>query len=168
MTYTWVDYVSLLGPTAVALLAAIVVLVGWFVNSNRALNNEIKKEARQYKIDMFSSIFDFHERYSRLISDYGKVVVEDDELINLSGIMESKVRLYGDGEEILLVKELIDSFATAAINIGKKNVEEASSHFNISDKTGQLLSLSQRKFRKELRLETPKEISKVLESGVKK
>lgn len=165
---TWVEYVSALGPTAVALVAALVVVIGWFVNSSKALNNEIKKEARQYKIEMCLSIMDFHERFSELTHTQGKVVVDDDRLFELFDEMKSKVLLYGDGEENVLIKDLVGNFRIAAENAGKKNEDEAVAHYNISDMTGRLLSLSQRKFRKELLLEDPVKISKALEQEAKK
>jgi len=168
MTYTWVDYVSLLGPTVVALMAAIVVVAGWFVNSHKALNNEIKKEARQYKIKMCLSIMKFHKYFIGLTRDGNKVVIDDDELIRLFEDMTSNILLYGGGEENRLLKDLSSNFSTAEKNIGKKNVDEASSHYNISYTTNQLLSLSQRKFRKELRLEEPVKISKALKLEMKK
>lgn len=168
MTYTWVDYVSLLGPTVVALIAAIVVVAGWFINSRKALNNEIEKEARKYKTEMCLSIMDFHKRFSVLTHTHGKVYIDDEELFTLFDSMMSKILLYGGGEENRLLKDLSNSFSVAEQNAGKSNVDEASSHYNISYITNQLLSLSQQKYRKELRLEKPTKISKALESEVKR
>ncbi|MCA9329988.1 hypothetical protein KDA11_05040 [Candidatus Saccharibacteria bacterium] len=169
VAYSWVDYVSLLGPTAVALVAAIIVVAGWVVNSRTALNNEIEKEARQYKIDMCLAIMDYHKYFIEKTRDNGgRLNVDDDSLVDLFEHMTSKILLYGDSEENTLLRKLSSSFRVAADNLGKRNVDEASAHRDISYLTNQLLSLSQQKFRKELRLEKPTKISKALASEVKR
>jgi hypothetical protein len=150
--YEWVDYVDKLGSTAVALLAAIIVVVGWFVNSRKALNNEIEKEARQYKIDMCLSVIAFHKYFTERLREENKVNPADVQLIELFEHMMSKILLYGDSKENELVRELAGNFRVAAENMNAKNIDEAVSHFNISSTVNELFSVSLKKFRKELRL----------------
>lgn len=149
----WIDYVEKLGPTIVALAAAIVVMIGWCVNSRNALNNEIEKEARQYKIEMCMAIIKFHKRFSNIISEKGRVDSQDTELIELFDNMMDKVLLYGGNEEFTLVDELAGNFEVSAGNAGVKNIDEAMSHHNISVNVRKLLSVTQKKLRNELRLE---------------
>lgn len=167
--YELVDYVEKLGPTIVALIAAIAVVVGWFVNSWRVQVNEIKKEARQYKMEMRKSIIKFHKRFSNIISEKGKVDSQDVDLINLFEKMMEKVQLYGGNEELALISELARNFRIAAENINEKNIDEAVSHRNITIIVNRLLSVSQTKFRKDLKLEkiTEKKLNKAKEDTAK-
>lgn len=149
----WIDYISKLGPTAVALVAAIVVVVGWFVNSRTALHNEIAKEARQYRIEMCLSVIKFHKYFTDLVRANNQVPHDDDELFGLFEDMMSKILLYGGNKENALIRELSKNFVVAAENSGQKNVDEAVSHFNISSTVNELFSVSVKRFRKELHLE---------------
>lgn len=149
----WVDLVSTLGPTIVALVAAIIVVVGWFVNARKARNNEIAKEARRYKIEMCLSIMEFHEYFRTLVAENNRVVHQDDKLLELFEDMMRKILLYGGNKENALLRKLSSSFRVAEENSGAKNVDEALSHYDISATENELFSESVRRFRKELRLE---------------
>lgn len=149
----WIDYVEKLGPTIVALVAAIIVVVGWFVNSRKALNNEIEKEARKYRIDMCLSVIEFHRQFQDLVREEQKINPEDTRLIELFEEMIPKILLYGGNKEQVLLREISENFKVAAENSGTKNVDETVSHFNISSAVNELFSTCLRKFRKELRLE---------------
>lgn len=149
----WIDYVEKLGPTIVALLAAIIVVVGWFVNSRKALNNEIEKEARQYRIDMCLSVIKFHRQFQGLVREEQKINPANARLIELFEEMMPKILLYGGNKEQVLLRDISENFRVAAENSGAKNVDEAASHFNISSAVNELFGTCLRKFRKELRLE---------------
>lgn len=149
----WIDYVEKLGPTIVALVAAIIVVVGWFVNSRKALNNEIEKEARKYRIDMCLSVIEFHRQFQDLVREEQKINPENVRLIELFEEMMPKILLYGSNKEQVLLREISENFRVAAENSGAKNIDEASSHFNISSAVNELFSTCLRKFRKELLLE---------------
>lgn len=149
----WIDYVAKLAPTVVALIAAIIVVVGWFVNSRAVRNNEIAKEARQYRIEMCLSVIGFHKYFANLVRANNQVPHDDDELFKLFEDMMSKILLYGGNKENALIRELSTNFVIASSNSGQKNVDEAVSHFNISSTVNELFSVSLKRFRKELRLE---------------
>lgn len=149
----WIDYVAKLAPTVVALIAAIIVVVGWFVNSRAVRNNEIAKEARQYRIEMCLSVIGFHKYFTNLVRANNQVPHDDDELFKLFEDMMSKILLYGGNKENALIRELSTNFVIASSNSGQKNVDEAVSHFNISSTVNELFSVSLKRFRKELRFE---------------
>lgn len=148
-----IDYVSTLGPTIVALFTAMIVIIGWFINSSKARKNEIEKEARQYRIEMCLSIIKFHGYFKELTSDGGQIVSEDEKLIDMFEDMMSKVLLYGGTTENVLIEKLSTSFKIAAKNSGLKNVDEATAHYDISNTESELFGVAVRRFRKELRLE---------------
>lgn len=149
----WIDYVAKLAPTVVALIAAIIVVVGRFVNSRAVRNNEIAKEARQYRIEMCLSVIGFHKYFTNLVRANNQAPHDDDELFKLFEDMMSKILLYGGNKENALIRELSTNFVIASSNSGQKNVDEAVSHFNISSTVNELFSVSLKRFRKELRLE---------------
>ena len=153
LDYGWMDYVSTLGPTVVALVAAIIVVVGWFVKSHRELNNEIEKEVRQYRIEMCHSIIRFHKYFRDLNRDKQGIDVQDIKQLELFEEMQSNVLLYGGTIENELLKSLSGSFRIAAENIGAKNEAEALAHYNISNMANKLFSISVKILRRELRLE---------------
>jgi hypothetical protein len=163
----WIDYISKLGPTVVALVAAIIVVVGWFVNSRKALNNQIEKEARKYRIEMCMAVIEFHKYFNQLVRENNTVPHDGDELFKLFEDMMSKILLYGGNKENILIRELASNFRVAAENSGQKNMDEAMSHFNISSAVNELFSISIKRFRKELRLEKISERKIKPKEGVK-
>lgn len=163
----WHYYISTFGPTAVALIAAIIVIIGWFVNSYFNRKNEIEKEARNYRIEMCRSIIDLYKYYATNNMNKAELLADDDEFeTKFKGTM-NQILMYGGTKENVLLKNITNNIVQAVSNIDHKNVEEASAHFLMDQYMEELFNTSVQRFRRELRLEKI-DSSKLFEKESKK
>jgi len=88
-----------LAPIIGAMIAAIIVIIGWFIISYLNRRNEIKKELRGYRLEMLHSII-------TLQIDFQKTYIIDKNLYNL---MYVKIKTFGTREENKCFKQINDA-----------------------------------------------------------
>ena len=129
-----------LAPIIGAVIAAIIVVIGWFIISYLNRKNEIAKELRGYRLKMLTNIIDFRLSF---IKNNGF----NDEVQKLYDKAYTEIQLYGKNDEI----KNFEKFVKTLKDLKKENNEHL---LNILKESLIELSYScQNNIRKELKLE---------------
>ena len=107
-----------LAPIIGAAIAAIIVVIGWFVISYLNRKNEIKKELRGYRLEMLQYIVE-------LQIDFQKTSVLDKNLYNTTF---AKIKTFGTKEEIRYFDKINDIITT--LEKDKQKYLETNAKFN--------------------------------------
>ena len=102
----------------ITVISIVLVVIGWFVNQWLNRKNEIKKEARTYRLKMLSSIIDFRLSFvkSKCFNDYVQILYDK---------AYTDVQLYGNNDEIKLFTKFRDT--AFLLNYKKTQLEKSSS-----------------------------------------
>jgi len=99
-----------LAPIIGALIAAIIVIVGWFIIARLNRKNEIAKELRGYRIDMLKTVLEFRQYFAKLLSisiqNKQTPDLKDSKLSELCENAFNKIQMFGKNDERNLMEEL--------------------------------------------------------------
>jgi len=101
-----------LAPIIGATIAAMVVVIGWFIISYLNRKNEIAKEARRYRIDMLNSIINFVDIFikNKVILTTNIETGFNDEVNEAFEKVSTEILLYGKKDEIVIFMGFCDAY----------------------------------------------------------
>jgi hypothetical protein len=141
-----------LAPIIGATIAAIVVVIGWFMVSFFNRKDAIVRELRDKRINMLNAIIDFRNSFVK----YNEFNSEVQKLYDEAFL---KLQLYGKNDEVEIFKNLQNALEELKVSQISKNYSENELHVelillnNLKISIIKLSTLCQNRIREELKLE---------------